>query len=284
MIRVLLVDDNADVRFLLRLTVELRPGLEVVAEATNGLEALRLAAETSPDIVILDREMPVAGGLEVLARLREACPTAVIVVYTAAVDPELHRAAASLGADGVRTKGAQSIDDLLDDVSQLLLPGGSGGEELVRVRVGPVAAGSARLWVANTRNILDALRAAPAEIPAGVPTPVLTVFGSILDEWAAVAEGAGDGSFFWSAAARVATIEALVVAWAQLDTLSDDAMARLGCRWSPAEATPFFDALTGGVVTALRRHEELKALVTELPTGWAQGARSTAVDGPPHSD
>ena len=272
-IRILLVDDNADVRFLLRVALEMRPGLELVGEAGDGLEALRLAAETAPDIVILDREMPVADGLQVLPRLREACPNSVIVVFTAAADHEVQRAAASLGADAVRTKGGQSVDALFDEVESLLLP----GADLVRVRVGPVAADVARLWVANTSGILRALLASPHEIPGTVRPDLLTVFGSILDEWAAVAETAGDGSFFWSAAAAVSTIEGLVLAWADLDTLPDDVLDRLGCSWSPPEATPFFDALTTGVVGALRRHGELQELVAGLPSDWAPASRSAFV-------
>ena len=275
-IRVLLVDDTADVRLLLRLGVEMRPGLEVVGEAADGAEALVLARATGPDIVILDREMPGLGGLEVLPQLREACPTAVIVLFTAAADGDVHRAATSTGADAVRLKGRQSIDDLIAELEGLLLPGRE-GEELVRLRVGPVDASVARLWVANTQGILAALARSPAEVPATVAPELLGVFGAILEEWASVAEGAGDGSFFWSAAAAVAVVESLVVAWAQLDTLSDETMERLGCTWSPPEATPFFDALTTGVVAGLRRHEELKGVVRDLPADWARDERPAAL-------
>ena len=272
-IRVLLVDDNADVRLLLRLGIELRPGFEVVGEAQDGREALALAAACGPDIVVLDREMPVADGLSVLAALRETCPTSVIVLYTAAANAEVQRAAAGLGADAVRLKGGQPVDDLVDELESILLPSRPGDEDLVRIRVGPVPAPIARCWVANTAGILRALLAAPAEIPASVPPELLGTFGLILDEWAAVAEAAGDGSFFWSAAAAVTTVESLVVAWAELDVLPDSTLERLGVSWSPPESTPFFDALTSGVVAALRRHEELRSLVEELPADWALAVR-----------
>ena len=275
-IRVLLVDDTDDVRFLLRLGVEMRPGFEVVGEARDGAEALALAAATNPDIVILDREMPRLGGLEVLPRLRETCPTSVIVLFTAVADHELHRAAVSTGADAVRLKGRQSVDALIDELEGLLLPGDE-GQDLVRLRVGPVSAAAARTWVANTRGILAALLRAPAEVPATVPLELLGFFGAVLEEWATVAEGAGDGSFFWTAAADVSALEDLVRAWAELDTLSDETLARLGCSWSPPEATPFFDALTTGVVSGLRRHEELKAVVRDLPADWARSVRTAPV-------
>lgn len=269
--RVLIVDDNADVRMLLRIGVQLRAGMEVVGEAVNGVEAVEQASVVRPDIVILDREMPVAGGLEVLPRLRELCPAALIVLYTANADHDVRRAASSAGADEVRTKGAQAVDGLVGELEGLLL---GDDEELVRLRVGPVDAHAARLWVTSTRGILDALLAAPHEVPASVDPALLTVFGDILDEWALVAED--EATFYWSAAAHVETLDALVRAWADLDQLDDATMARLGCSWSPPEARPFFDALTLGVVLALQRNDELQAIVPELPPDWAPGAADAA--------
>lgn len=266
-IRVLVVDDNPDVRMLLRIGIHLRPAIEVIGEAADGLEAVRFVESTCPDIIILDREMPNAGGLDVLPRLRELCPTALIVLYTATAGHEVRRAASSAGADEVRTKGGQDIDGLVDDLQGLLL---GGEEEEVRLRVGPVDARAARLWVDSTLRILGCLRAAPEEIPASVDPELLTVFSDILGEWATVAEE--EATFYWSAAAPVETVEALVGAWAELDRLDDETMARLGCTWSPPEARPFFDALTTGVVLALQRHAELRDMVSRLPDDWAAGA------------
>jgi len=266
-IGVLIVDDNADVRMLLRIGIQLRDGIEVVAEATNGIEALEAAERVRPDIVILDREMPVAGGLEVLPRLRDLCPSALIVLYTANADHDVRRAATSAGADEVRTKGGQDIDGLLDELEGLLL---GDDDDLVRLRIGPVDANAARLWVASTQGILRALLERPDEVPASVDPELLTVFGDILGEWALVAED--EAMFYWSAAAPVATVDALVRAWAELDQLDDETMRRLGCTWSPPEARPFFDALTTGVVLALQRNEDLQAIVPELPDDWAAGA------------
>ena len=266
-IRVLVVDDNADVRLLLRFAVELRPGMRIVGEAVDGLEAVRLAAACEPDIIVLDREMPVASGLQVLPELRAACPGAVIVLFTASADQAVRRAAAGAGADAVRTKGGQSIDALVAELEELLL-GPADDDDSVRLRVGPVDAEAARVWVASTRRTLAALLAAPSEIPPSVPDDLLQVFDDILREWAAVADS-GEATFYWSAAARVQTVEALVRAWAELDQLDDATMERLGCSWSPPEARPFFDALTSGVVVALRPHEELRNVTEVLPPDWA---------------
>jgi DNA-binding NarL/FixJ family response regulator len=274
-IRVLIVDDNADVRMLLRIGIDLRPGMEIVGEAEHGLEALELAASTQPDIVILDREMPIADGLTVLPALRERCPGSLIVLYTAAANDDVHRAAAGGGADAVRTKGGQAVDALVDELEELLL--GTGEPDLVRLRVGPVDGTAARLWVSNTRRILDALLQAPHEIPASVPGDLLSVFRDILEEWSLVADG--EETFYWSAAARISTIEGLVLAWADLDRLDDETLQRLGCHWSPPGAHSFFEALTTGVVVALRRHDELKGVVRQLPEDWSTGEPVTAPAG-----
>jgi two-component system response regulator NreC len=70
-LRVLLADDHGIVRRGLRALLETEPGITVVAEAADGLEALRLATEHQPDIVILDVGMPKLNGIEVAARAQK---------------------------------------------------------------------------------------------------------------------------------------------------------------------------------------------------------------------
>ena len=69
-IRVLVADDHMIVRTGIRHVLESEPGFEVVGEAANGAEALSLAAELLPDVVVLDISMPDGSGLELAARLR----------------------------------------------------------------------------------------------------------------------------------------------------------------------------------------------------------------------
>ena len=71
--RVLLVDDHEDTRELMSI-VFTRAGAEVIGEASNGAEGIELARELKPDLVVLDLEMPVMGGLEALPELRLAAP------------------------------------------------------------------------------------------------------------------------------------------------------------------------------------------------------------------
>jgi DNA-binding NarL/FixJ family response regulator len=106
-IRVLLADDHAVVRYGLRTLLELS-GAEVVAEANEGREALRLARTLNPDVAILDLTMPGLNGIEATALLREECPQTRVVILSMHADSEhVHRAIAA-GASAYVLKGSAS--------------------------------------------------------------------------------------------------------------------------------------------------------------------------------
>lgn len=81
-LRVVVVDDEPDVCLLLRLQLE-RVGYDVVGEAKDGEEAVRVCTETKPDAVVLDLLMPNVSGFEAIPRLRRDNPGLVIIAYTA---------------------------------------------------------------------------------------------------------------------------------------------------------------------------------------------------------
>ena len=118
---VLLVDDVASLRFAMRQALEQDGGWEVVGTASNGVEALRTAAALRPDVVVLDHQMPLLTGLEVLPDLRRSCPDALIVMYTSST--ELTEQATAEGADAVVDK-AQPFEDVLDAL-RALAPAGA---------------------------------------------------------------------------------------------------------------------------------------------------------------
>ena len=81
-IRILLVDDHPLMRRGLRDLLEMEDDLQPVGEAGNGEDALRLAAELEPDLVIMDLNMPGMDGLETLRKMREAGIDARILIFT----------------------------------------------------------------------------------------------------------------------------------------------------------------------------------------------------------
>jgi DNA-binding NarL/FixJ family response regulator len=117
-IRILLVDDHVLVRAGLRLLIESRPGLQVVGEATNRDEALASAADTQPDVVVLDLDLGGNNSLDFLSELLTAAEAARVLVLTAASDPELHRRAVELGAVGIVLK-EQAADLLLRAIEKV---------------------------------------------------------------------------------------------------------------------------------------------------------------------
>ena len=78
-IRVLIVDDHASVREALNLTLEFEPDIDVVGEASDGSEAVQLAQQIQPDVILMDTRMPVMDGLEATRRIVACCPNARVI-------------------------------------------------------------------------------------------------------------------------------------------------------------------------------------------------------------
>jgi DNA-binding NarL/FixJ family response regulator len=102
--RVLIADDSARARDGLRALLTIRPEIEVVGEATNGQDAVRLVAECRPDIVLMDLHMPVLDGIQATKLIKQQWPAVTIVVLTMyAVEQS---AALAAGADAFLIKGS----------------------------------------------------------------------------------------------------------------------------------------------------------------------------------
>lgn len=105
-IRILIADDHGVLRAGLRALLNAEPDFEVVAEAADGKETLRLTEELRPDVTLLDINMPGPDGIEVTRRLKEMMPEARVLILTVHEDEGLLREAIRAGASGYILKRA----------------------------------------------------------------------------------------------------------------------------------------------------------------------------------
>jgi DNA-binding NarL/FixJ family response regulator len=107
-VNIIIVDDQALFREGLRTLLSVQPDFKVVGEAANGEEALRQAAVTRPQVVLMDLRMPVMDGVTATLRLRETCPTCKVIVLTTFDDDELVFEGLRAGAVGYLLKDVSS--------------------------------------------------------------------------------------------------------------------------------------------------------------------------------
>ena len=122
MIRVLLADDHSIVRAGLRRIVEESGDMEVIAEAADGRETIRLVRETTPDVAVIDISMPGLDGLEVVSQLRGNWPDLPILILTMHEESQYVVRAIQAGAMGYMTK--QSAPEQLLNAIRKINDGG----------------------------------------------------------------------------------------------------------------------------------------------------------------
>jgi DNA-binding NarL/FixJ family response regulator len=115
-LRVLLADDDASFIESLKPLIENQPELTVVGEAENGLHAIELCDELTPDAVVIDLHMPLLDGVTAVARLRKDHPHLCLIALTGDPDTELHDAVREAGADAVLQKG-ELVETLFERLS-----------------------------------------------------------------------------------------------------------------------------------------------------------------------
>jgi len=111
--RLLIAEDHAIVRDGLKALLAAQPGFEVVAEAGNGREAVKLAGRTQPDLILIDLSMPKMNGLEAIRELKHQNPAVRIIVLTAHAAEEYVFAALEAGVDGYFLKDGSQEELLL---------------------------------------------------------------------------------------------------------------------------------------------------------------------------
>ena len=111
-IRILIADDHAVVRSGLRALLGADADLEVVGEAADGNEALRLADTLQPDLVLLDISMPPDNGIETAKRLKELRPAVFVLILTMHEDESLLHESLRAGASGYLIKRAEEAEIL----------------------------------------------------------------------------------------------------------------------------------------------------------------------------
>ena len=115
-LRILIADDHAVVRFGLKTILSNQEGWQVVGEAKSGAEALALALQLQPDVVLLDINMPGMSGLDALKAIRERLPATRAVVLTLHYSAELVREIKRFGGKGYVTK-SECDRDLVEAVA-----------------------------------------------------------------------------------------------------------------------------------------------------------------------
>jgi DNA-binding NarL/FixJ family response regulator len=202
-ISVLLADDQALVRAGFRALLNAEPDIEVVAEAADGVEAVRLAQQTTPDVVLMDIRMPGVDGLEATRRIA-ADPalsgTKVVILTTFELDEYVFEALRT-GASGFLVMDTEPVE---------LLRG-----------VRAVAAGDALLSPSVTRRVIGEFATPGGRVHAGVPP---TELAQLTDREREVMVLVGEGLSNDEIASR------LVISPATAKTHVSRAMIKLGAR------------------------------------------------------
>ncbi len=119
--RILLVDDSQLMRRCLRTLLEQQDRWKVCGEASNGQEAIERAQQASPDVIVLDFQMPKMNGLDAAREIRKRSPEIPILMVTLHMSPQLEDQAKKIGIRGACDKG--NINCVVEGVDTLLHQG-----------------------------------------------------------------------------------------------------------------------------------------------------------------
>ncbi|WP_061300065.1 response regulator transcription factor [Herbidospora cretacea] len=172
MIRVLLAEDHGVVRGALTVLLNLTGDIQVVAEADRGDKVVTEALAATPDIAVLDIEMPRVDGIEVTGRLRRALPTCQVLILTALAQTSLLKKAMDAGASGFLLKDAPT-ERLAESIRRI-----AAGERVIDASLAVAAmTASASLLTDREADVLSlvGLGATTGEIAAELHLSAATV-------------------------------------------------------------------------------------------------------------
>ena len=118
-IRVLVVDDSAEIRDVIRLALDRATDFELVAEASDGETGVAAARAHQPGLVLLDIAMPEMDGLQALPLIRSVVPAASVVVFSGFSEQDAADISVGNGADGFIRKG-RNLTDVLDQLREIV--------------------------------------------------------------------------------------------------------------------------------------------------------------------
>ena len=146
-INLILADDHAVVRAGTRQLLERQPDLRVIGEAADGEEAVRLAKELKPDLVVMDVRMPKLSGVEATRRIKAEAPEVAVLVLTAHDDDEYVFALLQAGANGYLLKTAE-----MEELVKAIRTVAAGQSALDPMVAGKVVAQFARIITVPTAS------------------------------------------------------------------------------------------------------------------------------------
>jgi DNA-binding NarL/FixJ family response regulator len=184
-IRVLIVDDHELVRAGLRTLLSTDPQIEVLGEAVTGTQAIAIARDRRPDVVLLDAHLPDLSGSDVCRRIRSVVPDTVVAILTTFTDDELVRDCVRAGAQGYLLKDIAQLD--LSRSIKALARGEAvidpkvAPQVLAAARQGSAAGGAERALSPRQREVLQlvAQGLSNREIAARIHLSELTIKGYI---------------------------------------------------------------------------------------------------------
>jgi DNA-binding NarL/FixJ family response regulator len=118
MTKILIAEDNAQVRSALRICLEMKPSWQVCAEAGNGEDAVVMAGQLRPDVILLDYAMPGMNGVEAARLISRAMPDCILILFTMFASNQLTNLAKAAGVAEVISKDVGGIRALVEAIER----------------------------------------------------------------------------------------------------------------------------------------------------------------------